>query len=147
AVRQSFEDRRDLRRLERGVDLVHHPSRPDSCRRRAARRLFWPTGNSLSIQAIIAHGSGVPRTSRTRRALADSWRATVRLELGAPAEAELLHDVVALFGERDRVVEPQRAERRIPDESGADRGAEVKGSRVGELNRLPEELREHGRPS
>ena len=47
-----------------------------------------------------------------------------RLEFRAAAEAELLDPIVALFHKRERIVEAQRTERRIPDQADADRGAD-----------------------
>src|ERR1700677_4046279 len=46
-----------------------------------------------------------------------------RLEAGAAAKLELLYDVVLTLGDRDRVVEAERAERRLPDQADTDRGA------------------------
>src|ERR1700689_3618867 len=46
-----------------------------------------------------------------------------RLEAGAAAKLELLYDVVLTLGDRDRVVEAERTERRLPDQADTDRGA------------------------
>src|ERR1700733_13280141 len=45
-----------------------------------------------------------------------------RLEAGAAAKLELLYDVVLTLGDRDRVVEAERTERRLPDQDHPDRG-------------------------
>src|SRR5260221_107000 len=42
------------------------------------------------------------------------------LELGSAAKPELLNPVEILLQERDRIVEAQRSERRIPDQADAD---------------------------
>src|SRR5277367_5275598 len=46
-----------------------------------------------------------------------------RLEAGAAAKLELLYDVVFTLGNRDCVVEAERAERRLPDQADTDRRA------------------------
>src|SRR5262249_7256882 len=46
-------------------------------------------------------------------------------EFRAAAEAELLNLVVRLLRERERVVEPQRPERRFPNHADADRAANM----------------------
>ena len=43
------------------------------------------------------------------------------LEPGAAAEAQLLDAVVRVRGDRKRIVDADRTERRIPDDAGADR--------------------------
>src|SRR5262249_20372366 len=43
------------------------------------------------------------------------------LEFRPATEAELLHPVVRLLGQGDRIVEPERSERRVPNQSDADR--------------------------
>src|ERR1700744_598741 len=45
------------------------------------------------------------------------------LERSSAAELELLHDVILTLGDRDRVVEAQRSERRGPDQADTDRAA------------------------
>src|SRR5579863_2226886 len=45
-----------------------------------------------------------------------------RLEAGAAAKLELLYDVVLTLGDRDRVVEAERPEWRLPDQADTDRG-------------------------
>src|SRR6266849_703462 len=52
-----------------------------------------------------------------------------RLEFRAAAEAELLDPIVTLLGKRERIVEAQRTERRVPDQADADRGADGAGIR------------------
>src|ERR1043166_2701906 len=108
-----------------------------------AGALFWPTRSSLSIQAIIGPTGQTRRFAHARTG--QVARAGAQLKLRPAAEPELLDDVVTLFGKRDRVVEPQRTERRVPDQAGADRGTEVPRAGIGELDRLAEELREHRR--
>src|SRR5262249_61350321 len=45
-------------------------------------------------------------------------------EFRPAAEAELLHPVVGFLGERERIIEPQRSERRFPNHSHPDRAAD-----------------------
>src|SRR3954452_17930999 len=50
-----------------------------------------------------------------------------RSERCTAAEFELLYDVVLTLGDRDRVIETQRPERRRPDQAYADRGPDNVG--------------------
>jgi hypothetical protein len=45
-------------------------------------------------------------------------------ERSSAAEFELLHDVVLTLGDRDRIIEAQRSERRRPNQADADRRAD-----------------------
>src|SRR3954462_4330320 len=45
-------------------------------------------------------------------------------ERGSAAESELLHHVVLTLGDRHRIVEPQRSERRRPDQTDTYRRAD-----------------------
>src|SRR6187401_2090896 len=56
------------------------------------------------------------------------WRAG--LESRAAAEAELLHAIVRILGERERVIDADRTERRVPDDARSDRGADQHVVRV-----------------
>src|SRR5271169_1691365 len=49
----------------------------------------------------------------------------------AGGKLQTLGDVVRLFGERERVIDAQRPEHRIPDQTAADRSA--KRMRIGDL--------------
>src|SRR6185437_10737046 len=48
-------------------------------------------------------------------------------ERSSAAEPELLHDVVLALRDRDRIVEPQRSERRGPDQADTDRATDRVG--------------------
>src|SRR5262245_21938201 len=50
-----------------------------------------------------------------------------RSEPGSAAEPELLHPIVVLLHERESVVEPQRSERRIPDQAHTNGGPDRLG--------------------
>src|ERR1700712_2890077 len=67
-------------------------------------------------------------TSR-RRFQKNSCGLAARLEFRAAAEAELLNSIVTLLHQRERVVEAQRTEWRVPDQTDADRGADRAGIR------------------
>src|SRR5690242_4642844 len=76
-----------------------------------------------------------PARSRVGR-LVTEYRLLITDSEGADAETERLNHVVAGLGKREGVVDPQRAEGRIPYQSRAHRRADE--SRIGDLHRLAE---------
>src|SRR6185312_394221 len=79
----------------------------------------WPPG-PLSTTWLI--------WTRWLIACANVIRRFVALELRAAAKAELLDAVISLLQQWERIIEPQRAERRCPDEADTDRSTH--GGRV-----------------
>src|SRR5690242_18574418 len=92
--------------------------------RRLPRRHLWrPPSDYHAAKIGTRCWSGGKAHAESRR----------RLELGAAAEAELLNAVAdghsgtvfaAPLGDRECIVEPQRSERRGPDQTRADRRAD-----------------------
>ena len=63
--------------------------------------------------------SAQPDAAAARRGIRAALQ---RLEFRPAAKAELLNPIVTLLHERERIIEAQRTERRVPDQADADRG-------------------------
>src|SRR6266511_3862486 len=89
------------------------PGRGEAPVSSAISRKVRPEGRLKNSDSLM------PAGPRPRRAGA--------LELRPAAEAELLDDVVFFFGQGDGVIEAERSERRVPDQTHADRRARLGG--------------------
>jgi VWA domain containing CoxE-like protein len=86
-------------------------------------------GERKEAAMIYAQGMGMPVAVGTPADIADQM--VCAYSEHARAEIQPLGDIVVLLGDRIGVVDAERAERRIPDQAGADRRADR--ARIGDL--------------